>query len=374
MVLPSVVISGCSCPVCSKKKQGEELRLRGRSELDLIGKEFGLLKVVGYEADIKSRNWECSCVCGNMVKVAAADLLRGSRQSCGCNKSFPQHELGDIIRSWGVEVVTNTRKVISPKEVDIWCPDKRIAIEYCGLYWHGEARNGVEARQKHRSKLNMCNDVGVRLITIFEDEWVNRKDAVLNYLKSVLGVRGKSIGARECKLAEDVDVREFVEKNHILGCPKYELGYCLVYDGVIVAAMTFRHEHKRWNLSRFCVGEIGVIGAASRLLRAFLKTHTSEPVVSFSDKRWSAGDLYQKLGFSNDGEVAISYSYFIQGRPERHHKFEFRRDALLKRLGVEDCGQTERELAIELGYDRIYDCGLDRWVLYPNLTTGGNNV
>lgn len=55
--------------------------------LDLIGKQFGRLAVVGlwgYDRGKKKLYWECLCQCGNKVRVQTNSLTRGNTKSCGC--------------------------------------------------------------------------------------------------------------------------------------------------------------------------------------------------------------------------------------------------------------------------------------------------
>ena len=57
---------------------------------------------------------------------------------------------------------------INPKELDIYIPDLKLAIEYNGTYWHAEERqNNIYI---HREKSISCHNLNIRLIHIFEFE------------------------------------------------------------------------------------------------------------------------------------------------------------------------------------------------------------
>lgn len=67
----------------------------------------------------------------------------------------------------------NTRKIISPKELDIYIPDLKLAIEYNGTYWHAEERqNNIYI---HREKSISCHNLNIRLIHIFEFEDIDEQ-------------------------------------------------------------------------------------------------------------------------------------------------------------------------------------------------------
>lgn len=57
----------------------------GRKIQDLSGQKFGCLTVLGKSSKKDSRlEWQCCCVCGQIVIVAARHLKSGSTKSCGC--------------------------------------------------------------------------------------------------------------------------------------------------------------------------------------------------------------------------------------------------------------------------------------------------
>ena len=114
-------------------------------------------------------------------------------------KSYVQKEIFDFINSFYPDTVYDTRKVISPLELDIYIPSLKLAIEYCGLYWHSEE---YKENSYHYDKMKFCNEKGIRLITIFEDEWLKRQDQVKNLLKSVINKNEFKIMGRKTKIKE----------------------------------------------------------------------------------------------------------------------------------------------------------------------------
>ena len=53
------------------------------------------------------------------------------------------------------------------------------------------------------------------------------------------------------------------------------------------------------------------------------------------------------------------FKYFVNGK--RLHKFNFRKQILHKKYGF-PLTMTETEMTNELGYDRVWDCGLIKYV------------
>jgi hypothetical protein len=98
-----------------------------------------------------------------------------------------------------------------------------------------------------------------------------------------------------------------------------------------------------------------IIGGASKLLSYFMKNYKCERIISYADREWSDGKLYDKLGFELISESKISYKYFLNNNKKREHKRKYSKKNLIK--GGFDKSKTEREIMIERGYNRVYDCG-----------------
>jgi len=122
-----------------------------------------------------------------------------------------------------------------------------------------------------------------------------------------------------------------------------------------------------WELTRYCVAAgVRVVGGFQRLWSDFLRQKTPCRVVSFSDRRWSVGDLYRRSGFRHDGVTAPSYWYFRLGYTELHHKSQFTKAKIATKLGALLPHETEYDAMRRFKFERIWDCGLDRWVWEPS--------
>jgi hypothetical protein len=114
-------------------------------------------------------------------------------------------------------VLSNDRAVLGGKELDVYLPNKKIGFEYTGLYWHAEKQN---LSNKHLLwKRDFCFNHGIELITIFEDEWVQKKEIVQSMIAS--SIERKKI--KKLKIESTVEQISLAEKNlflnqhHILG-------------------------------------------------------------------------------------------------------------------------------------------------------------
>lgn len=131
-------------------------------------------------------------------------ILHESSISISITKSKLEIELGEYIKAiYHGDVQFNVRSILqSKKELDIWIPERRIAIEFNGDYWHMNPKLYSEsdynsnirmtAKQKweyDELKINECQKMGIELIVVWEHDWVHDKEQVKESLqKRISGV------------------------------------------------------------------------------------------------------------------------------------------------------------------------------------------
>ena len=211
-----------------------------------------------------------------------------------------------------------------------------------------------------------CKREGISLISIFEDEYTERKDVVINKIKHILGLNGglKRIFGRKCTICEITkeETKKFLNQYHIQGYGGFTVSLGAFYNKELISVMTFVKKDI-WELNRFCT-KIDYIcpGVASKMFAFFIKKYNPESVKSFLDRRWcfsETDNLYTKLGFEEKDILPPDYRYII-GDGKRHHKFNFRKQVLHKKYGF-PLTMTESEMTEALGYYKIWDCGLIRY-------------
>lgn len=263
------------------------------------------------------------------------------------------------------EILSNVRSIISPLELDIYIPALNLAIEYCGLYWHSEEA-GKDNRY-HLIKLEKCNARGIRLITIFEDEWIHTPAIVQSKLATLLGCApATKIFARKCKVSTVTvhDKRKFFEEYHIQGDGPGSITYALHHDSVVVAMMTvIKKTRGIYVLNRYATS-CRVLGGFSKLLAHFERENNWVEIVSFADRRWSDGGVYTTLGFCLDKTLPPDYQY-IKGTT-RIHKFNYRHTQMKHKLPNYDCTLSESQNMTNHGIMKIWNCGLLRFVKHNN--------
>lgn len=282
-----------------------------------------------------------------------------------------ERELYEYITGQGFHCETN-RQILDGKEIDILIPEKHVAIEFDGLRFHTEWF-GKKNRWYHLDKTKTCNRNGYGLIHIFEDEYANKKEIVYRKLSHILGLNvGKEkVYAKKCFIKEILssEAEEFLDLNHIQGYVSSTIHYGAFFNDELISVMSFKQTGKadEWELTRCASSDKYIYcGVSGKIFSVFVKEHDPSLVVSFADRRWtinSDNNLYTKIGFELERILKPEYRYYNSkvSRYERFHKFGFRKAKLSKKYGL-PMSMTESEMAKELGYDRIWDCGLFRYV------------
>lgn len=182
-VIGSRTLQNTGCPVCSNLQV-----LKGYNDLQtlepLIAAELDSVKT-GFFADAitaysgKRAYW----ICAKCAYEWDAIIYSRTKMLTGCPRcvigciSRKEVRLVEEIRllSPDTKIITNSRKIIPPYELDVYLPNLDIAIEFNGTYWHSDKvvqqNKGMSADAYHQMKTDMCNSKNIDLIHVKEEDW-----------------------------------------------------------------------------------------------------------------------------------------------------------------------------------------------------------
>lgn len=271
--------------------------------------------------------------------------------------SKTQKEIYDFVESLGFITLLNDRTYIKPKELDILIPDKMIAIELNGCYWH------AEDKERHLQKLNLCNSVNIKLLQFWDIEWYYKQEICKSIIKSNLGIN-EVIYARKCSLVDltPKEYKEFIEENHIQGYAPASIRYGLIYNGKLVSCISFSKsrfdKNKKYELIRYANKlNTNVIGGFSKLL----KYSKLESIITYCDLRLFTGNVYQAAGFTLTKTTNPGYFYYKSGIVKS--RLQFQKHKLEKILPIYDSNLTEVQNTKNNGWIQVFDCGNGVWEL-----------
>ena len=322
-------------------------------------KQFTFIGILGGQ-----HQWRClSCGSDNV-----SDRLNAT---CYCQRQTIEAESVRWLRETGDEVVTNSRKVVPGIELDIYCPQHKVAIELNGTYWHSEtilAKRVENPRHYHRMKHDRCKQAGIHLLQFTDMEWTQQPDIVRSMVSHKLGCSGRRVGARSCQVVEvsGAEAGEFMKRCHIGGSAGATLHLGLRRGDSLVAVGSFGRSRfgAGVELIRFaCELGTSVPGGLARLIAASRERLGWQELTSYCDLRYGTGASYLRLGFRVVSEGAPGYWYIDFKRGKVLSRLGFQKKRLKERLETYDETLTEWQNMQLAGYDRIWDAGHLKLVL-----------
>lgn len=279
-------------------------------------------------------------------------------------RSGYEEEIALYLTGCGLSYKKNCHTTIRPLELDFVLSDNNLAIEFNGLYWHSELA-GKKDSKYHLNKMLRCEEQGIRLLSIWEDEWITNSDICKSIISSYCGISTR-IAARKCNITvlSASEERNFFNQNHLQGYSPSTKNVALEYEGNIVACMSFvrsRFSKKvEWELLRNASAKFTtVVGGASKLFSHFVSQENPNSIVSYCDRRWFTGSVYSNLGFELTAKNPPTYWY--TNYKKRSHRVQYQKHKIKHLVEAGDT-KTEWQIQQELGYDRVWDCGQDTWM------------
>lgn len=276
---------------------------------------------------------------------------------CHPKESLGQLEMFEFVKSICPDAIISDRNVISPKELDVWVPSKRFAIEYNGLYWHSSHRQ-IDPLY-HVKKLDSCTKNDIRLLSVFEDEWRDRRDILCSMIRHRLGVPQRTFNARELDVSDvsSAEAKKFFEENHLEGhVPGIKYLGLRSHDGELLACVSLRKPfHSKYTeflelgrcATTLATNVRGWLGKLSRAAALFCKEVGYTKMMTYVDQRVGNGNGYALAGWKLIDDGGRPRFWWTDTRM-RYNRFLYRADT--------SRGLSQEEVAREAGVKKIFGC------------------
>jgi hypothetical protein len=288
-------------------------------------------------------------------QTAVRDLHRSFR------KTITERLIGSGCSPSDIEVGVS----LSGYDTDVFIPSAKIAIDITDEWEVCTAFNNAD-RYAMRNKMRTLTDSGLSVLNVFRSEWNTRRDQVMNMIASKCAPAKFRIPGRKAKfvIITPETAETFIEAHHIqpLGM-RQTYNYGLLHGDDLVAVMTFYtytfSKITDISLTRFCCMEdTQIMGGADKLMQNAIRVNGWDSMISWSDNRWSVGNLYSRLGYKEQAEDSPA-RFFIntEGEIVQNMAATHRNDVVSRPKG-----QTTAERMQDLGYVSYYDAGKRVWL------------
>jgi hypothetical protein len=107
-----------------------------------------------------------------------------------------------------------------------------------------------------------------------------------------------------------------------------------------------------YEMFRFCNKlDFIILGGASKLFKYFIRNYNPKSIITYADKRYFTGKVYNKLNFNFLENTSPNYLYFKKGMI--YSRYQFQKHKLKNKLKYFDKNLTEWENMQLNNYDRI---------------------
>lgn len=280
--------------------------------------------------------------------------------------SIPEREMADVVEEMGLKVIRNCRSILSGKELDVYVPEKKVAFEYNGIYWHSDASPRGIRKDHHYEKSRLCAEKGIILIQFFSDEWRDKREICESMIRHKLGASPFRAMARDC-LVSSVDrdsASAFFDENHISGHVPSKVNFGLRdAHGRLVSLLSLRSPRQKKyrdmdliEVARFCcLKNTSVVGGLSKLVSHvcdWSRKNGRKGIMTYVDLRFGDMGGYEKSGFEFVRHTGLNFWY--SDGDARHDRFKFRANKAF--------GMSEKQVADSSGVYRVYGCGSNIYV------------
>jgi hypothetical protein len=156
--------------------------------------------------------------------------------------------------------------------------------------------------------LHELNNHYPSLITIWQDQWLQKKDIIKARLRSLAG-KNETIHARQTvveRLQKD-QADQFLNTYHLQGSANAYYKFGLMHQSSLVCVATFSKSrtmydaavyYRSYELVRFATHEgITITGGLGKLLHHFTELVNAQHIMTYIDRDWSDGNSFIKLNF-----------------------------------------------------------------------------
>ena len=174
---PHAHLQGKSCFECFRERQSDTLE-----EFIAKANKKHNFKYDYSRVNYKNRNIKIEIGCpihGWFWQKPSVHLRTGGCLSCykAQTASKAEMEVKEYVKLiYSGEIINNSRKVISPYELDIYLPELKLALEYDGTYWHNLREQKYPGYHTKKDKLALKQNI--KLIHIKEEDWIKNPNQI----------------------------------------------------------------------------------------------------------------------------------------------------------------------------------------------------
>lgn len=319
-------------------------------------------------------------ICSKCNAIKKVDL-KHRRFFCPnkCQWSNEEKNIVDFIKviyKW--KIIENDRNILNGKELDIYIPEKKLAIEYNWLMFHSIWKSTAkmfnnykledEIKDKHLWKTEACQKQWIQLLHIFENEWLdeNKRDIWKSIIKNKIWVYDNIVNIENTiiKLVSNEVKKDFLNIYHLewdiisnINIWLFDINWELIQ--LMIFWKNQSNQNTKWDLLRIAIkNSSNIIWWEAKLFKYFIKYYLQrwENIKAYANLRFSNWNIYKKLWFELIWQSKLNYFYFKNWNLELETRQKYQKHKLEYKLSDFDEKLTESENMYNNWYRKTYDC------------------
>lgn len=293
------------------------------------------------------------------------------------NKKLPKvaeqtQVLQYVKKNYSGTVLQDDMSVLRRYELDIYLPQKKLAIEFDGLWWHSYEFH--KDTNYHMNKTVACNKKGIQLLHIFEEEWRNTTKRIIIQdiiLKAISSSRIRILHANQCIIRKiDIHIADnFLKNNNIHGGTSKGIAYGVYFKNKVydvhypLAVFVIEKINKtRSNITRYAeLNGTSIIGLVAKFTSYYHLNNPSRRLYVSLDLRYFNGKDFLSAGYKFVSVTKPNYYFFNINKYDtlvRYPSGYLNRKNLKKKYPkIYSDDLSIDDILEKTDYRRIYDCG-----------------
>lgn len=379
----------CGKPnVCSLRKQEATKNITKeitKEERELRIKKYNktCLEKYGVDNFFKSKDFISNNFSQELIDKRNVNRQKALQEKYGVNSVFQLEEIKTKIRERNIEKYNKKQFIQIPnKHQYIISMLEKNDIRYSIIdknYFSipkfnlaikiNEVNKLHSDKNYHQNKYDICKSQGIELVQFWDIEINNKIEVIESFiLNKCMMTKNKEYARQaEIKIITNREAALFINENHLQDIKDTQLSISLgaFINGNLLSVIAFRKDSDKYILSRFCSKiHYNIVGIFSKMMKFFNRFINVDnlDIITYSDNRYSSGELYSKNNFSLHRVNSVSY-YYTKNFSSLIHRSNFMKSKMKDINDFEyDDKLTEHQNMINNGYCRVYGCKIDTWL------------
>lgn len=221
-----------------------------------------------------------------------------------------EYKIRLILKKHNIKFEQHVRYIISPRELDFYLPDYKVAIECNGIYWH----SGINGKNRFKVKYNLLSKTDIQMLTFWEDDIHYNIDKIENIILRSCNL-GKKVFSNDTAIKEidNFITKDFINNNSIKKHIESDINLGLYKNNTLLFVMTFSSNNNLdYILNQICYKDnLYVINSETLLLDYFINNYKVNKIIAYCDLEIENKKLYEKLGFKlNNEKLKFNLTYY----------------------------------------------------------------